>query len=184
MFFKASSGQDTRTFRTTAGGTGEAGVGLSTCPSTRAAEVTRDELGGRMVVSSTAIGDTARRDCGVLTSRVHQRTLHRLADVPFDGQLEVAWVEAVVLRRGVAHVGRSPRPRLRRSRARHVPSKRRRSATSNRQREGPRRALELSPGMWPESGRTVRQRNEILLGAVTQPPACSMRLARGRCGRH
>lgn len=56
-------------------------------------EVIRDEHGGRRVVITTPVVEAACPDCGVLSSRVHQRTRQRLADVPFDGQVEVVWVK-------------------------------------------------------------------------------------------
>ena len=59
-------------------------------------EVAGDEAGGRRVVISTPIHEAACPGCGVLTARVHQRTLQRLRDVPFDGLIEVAQ-EAVAL---------------------------------------------------------------------------------------
>ncbi len=50
-----------------------------------------------MSPTSVAIATLAREaacpDCGVLSSRVHQRTRQRLADVPFDGHIAVVWIK-------------------------------------------------------------------------------------------
>jgi len=56
-------------------------------------EVAGDEAGGRRVVISTPIHEAACPGCGVLTTRVHQHTLQRVRDVPFDGLIEVAWLK-------------------------------------------------------------------------------------------
>jgi len=56
-------------------------------------EVTRDGSDSRRVVISTPILEAACPGCGVLTARVHQRTLQRLRDVPFDGLIDVVWLK-------------------------------------------------------------------------------------------
>jgi len=56
-------------------------------------DVTRDELGHRTVVISTCVREAACPSCGVATGRVHQRTVQRVRDVPFDGQVTVVWVK-------------------------------------------------------------------------------------------
>jgi len=56
-------------------------------------EVTRDDEGVRTVVITTPVTEAACPECGVLSSRVHQRMKQTLADVPFDGHIEVAWLK-------------------------------------------------------------------------------------------
>ncbi len=56
-------------------------------------DVASDEGGGRRVLISTRALESACPGCGVLTARVHQRTLQRLRDVPFDGLVEVVWIK-------------------------------------------------------------------------------------------
>ena len=56
-------------------------------------DVTRDGLGRRTVVIATRVREAACPACGVATSRVHQRTVQRVRDVPFDGQVTVVWVK-------------------------------------------------------------------------------------------
>ncbi len=64
---------------------------LFNLPEYEVVEVTRDKDGGRRLVISTPVPEAACPDCGVFSSRIHQRT--RLADVPFDGLVEVVWVK-------------------------------------------------------------------------------------------
>jgi transposase len=56
-------------------------------------DVTRDEEGARTVVIATPVAEAACPACGVLSSRIHQRTRQRLADVGFDGHVQVVWVK-------------------------------------------------------------------------------------------
>jgi transposase len=78
----------------TAGAAFTAASVLFNLPEYEVLEVTRDQLdGGRRVVISTSVVEAACPDCGVFSSRVHQRTHQRLADVPFDGHVEVVWVK-------------------------------------------------------------------------------------------
>ena len=56
-------------------------------------EVVRDPGHGRRVVISTVVAEAACPACGVFSARVHQRTRQRLADVGFDGHVEVEWVK-------------------------------------------------------------------------------------------
>jgi transposase len=55
--------------------------------------VSRDADGHRTVVITTSVVEAACPACGVLTSRVHQRTRQRIRDVPFDGLISVVWVK-------------------------------------------------------------------------------------------
>jgi len=66
---------------------------LFNLPGYEVIEVIRDQDDGRRVVISTPVAEAACPDCGVLTARVHQRTRQRLADVGFDGLVEVVWVK-------------------------------------------------------------------------------------------
>lgn len=66
---------------------------LFNLPGYEVLEVTRDDDGVRTVVIATAVSEEACPDCGVLSWRVHQRTRQLLADVPFDGSIEVAWIK-------------------------------------------------------------------------------------------
>lgn len=77
----------------TAGAASSAASVLFNLPGYEVLEVTRDEDGRRRVVISTPVAEAACPDCGVLSARVHQRTHQRLADVPFDGHLEVVWLK-------------------------------------------------------------------------------------------
>ena len=65
-------------------------------------DVTRDGLGRRTVVIATCVREAACPACGVATSRVHQRTVQRVRDVPFDGRS--AWC-------GSSGAGGAPRAR-------------------------------------------------------------------------
>jgi transposase len=75
---------------------------------------------GRRAVISTPVVEAACPDCGVLSSRVHQRTRQRLADVGFDGHVEVVWIkkrwacveQSCVRRAFTEHTGQVP-PRAR-----------------------------------------------------------------------
>lgn len=77
----------------TAGAASSAASVLFNLPDYEVLEVTRDHDGARTVVIATPVAEAACPDCGVLSSRVHQRTPHRLADVPFDGHVEVVWMK-------------------------------------------------------------------------------------------
>lgn len=77
----------------TAGAASSAASVLFNLPDYEVLEVTRDQDGGRTVVIATEVAEAACPDCGVLSTRVHQRKRQRLADVPFDGHVEVAWIK-------------------------------------------------------------------------------------------
>jgi len=80
-------------FQPTSGAASSAASVLFNLPGYEVVEVTRDDDGGRTVVIATPVAEEACPDCGVLSSRVHQRTRQRLADVAFDGHVEVAWIK-------------------------------------------------------------------------------------------
>lgn len=77
----------------TAGAALTAASVLFNLPEYEVLDVVRDPDGGRRAVISTPVSEAACPDCGVLSSRVHQRTRQRLGDLPFDGALEVVWVK-------------------------------------------------------------------------------------------
>lgn len=77
----------------TAGAAPTAASVLFNLPEYEVLEVVRDPDGGRRVVISTPVAEAACPDCGVLSGRVHQRTRQRIADVGFDGHVEVVWVK-------------------------------------------------------------------------------------------
>ncbi len=56
-------------------------------------QVTRGDDGDRQVVIATTAMEAACPDCGVFSTRVHQRTRQRLKDVAFDGHVSVEWVK-------------------------------------------------------------------------------------------
>jgi len=56
-------------------------------------DVRRDAHGGREVFIATEAVEAACPGCGVLTSRVHQRTVQGLRDVPFGALVAVRWVK-------------------------------------------------------------------------------------------
>ncbi|KNX35980.1 ISL3 family transposase [Luteipulveratus halotolerans] len=64
---------------------------LFNLPGYRVLSVTRDAGGTRQVLIEAGVVEAACPGCGVLTSRVHQRTVQRVRDVPFDGPVEVLW---------------------------------------------------------------------------------------------
>lgn len=70
---------------------------LFNLPGYRVTDVVREgpeDGGGHRTVRVVATAsEGACPDCGVLTSRVHQRTTQRLRDVPFDGVVTVHWVK-------------------------------------------------------------------------------------------
>lgn len=80
-------------FQRTAGAASSAASVLFNLPDYEVLEVTRDDGGERTVVIATSIDEAACPDCGVMSSRVHQRTRQRLTDVPFDGHIEVVWLK-------------------------------------------------------------------------------------------
>ena len=59
----------------------------------RVVAVHRDALGAREVFIVTPVAEAACPACGVLSSRVHQRTHQRVRDVGFDGPVTVWWVK-------------------------------------------------------------------------------------------
>lgn len=77
----------------TAGAAPTAASVLFNLPEYEVLDVVRDEHDGRRLVISTLVAEAACPDCGVLTARVHQRTRQRLADVGFDGHVEVLWIK-------------------------------------------------------------------------------------------
>ena len=77
----------------TAGAASSAASALFNLPVYEVLEVTRTGDGARTVVIATTASEAACPDCGVLSSRVHQRTRQQLADVSFDGPVEVAWIK-------------------------------------------------------------------------------------------
>ncbi len=56
-------------------------------------DVNRDDDGHRHVVISTPAKEAPCPDCGVFSTRVHQRTRQQLKDVAFDGHVSVEWVK-------------------------------------------------------------------------------------------
>ncbi|MBF4161449.1 transposase family protein [Nocardioides acrostichi] len=77
----------------TAGAASSAASVLFNLPDHEVLEATRDDDGARTVVIAATASEAACPDCGALSSRVHQRTRQRLADVSFDGHVEVAWIK-------------------------------------------------------------------------------------------
>ncbi len=77
----------------TAEGCPSAASVLFNLPDHHVTEVNRDDDGHRLVVISTPVTEAPCPDCGVFSSRVHQRTRQRLKDVGFDGQVTVEWVK-------------------------------------------------------------------------------------------
>ncbi len=80
-------------FQPTAGAAFSAASVFFNLPEYEVLEVVPDQDHGRRVVISTPVAEAACQGCGVLTSRVHQRTRQRVADVGFDGRVEVVWVK-------------------------------------------------------------------------------------------
>jgi transposase len=70
-----------------------AATALFNLPDYRVLEVRRSDDGHRTVSLVATQREAACPSCGVLTSRVHQRTEQRLRDVPFDGVVTVLWVK-------------------------------------------------------------------------------------------
>ena len=66
---------------------------LFNLPEYRVVEVTRDAGGAREVFVETPVVEAGCPSCGVLTGRVHQRTVQRVRDVPFDGLVTLWWVK-------------------------------------------------------------------------------------------
>jgi transposase len=65
---------------------------LFNLPGYRVAEAVDDPAtGSRRVVVEAVDDESACPACGVLTSRVHQRRLQRVRDIPFAGAVEVFW---------------------------------------------------------------------------------------------
>jgi len=66
---------------------------LFNLPEYRVIAVTRDAAGAREVFLETPVAEAGCPACGVLSSRVHQRTVQRVRDVTFDGRVVVWWVK-------------------------------------------------------------------------------------------
>ena len=66
---------------------------LFNLPEYRVVAVTCDQVGGRVVFIGTPARQAGCPSCGVVTARVHQRTLQRVRDVPFDGLVTVWWIK-------------------------------------------------------------------------------------------
>ncbi len=66
---------------------------LFNLPDYHVAEVKLDDEGHRHVVIATPAVEAPCPDCGVFSTRVHQRTRQRLKDVAFDGHVSVEWVK-------------------------------------------------------------------------------------------
>ena len=66
---------------------------LFNLPQYRVVAVTRDAVGAREVFIDTPALEAGCPACGVISSRVHQRTQQRVRDVPFDGQVTVWWIK-------------------------------------------------------------------------------------------
>lgn len=66
---------------------------LFNLPEYRVRDVVRDPAGGREVFIETPVSEAGCPGCGVLTSRVHQRTQQRVHDVNFDGKVTVWWIK-------------------------------------------------------------------------------------------
>ena len=66
---------------------------LFNLPDYHVADVNRDDDGHRLVVIATPAVEAPCPECGVYSTRVHQRTRQRLKDVAFDGHVSVEWVK-------------------------------------------------------------------------------------------
>ena len=66
---------------------------LFNLPEYRVIAVTRTIEGVREVFIDTPVLEAGCPSCGVVTGRVHQRTVQRVRDVPFDGLVRVWWVK-------------------------------------------------------------------------------------------
>ncbi|GAA1751247.1 helix-turn-helix domain-containing protein [Nostocoides vanveenii] len=80
-------------FKPTVDAASDAASVLFNLPEYRVLAVTRDERGGREVFIETLVSEAGCPSCGVVTARVDQRTMQRVRDVPFDGQVTVWWVK-------------------------------------------------------------------------------------------
>ena len=80
-------------FQPTVEAVSEAATILFNLPEYRVIAVTRDPAGGRQVFLDTPVHEAGGPSCGVVTARVHQRTVQRIRDVPFDGLVTVWWVK-------------------------------------------------------------------------------------------
>lgn len=80
-------------FQPTVEAASEAATILFNLPQYRVIAVTRDADGGRQVLIDTPAVEAGCPSCGVVTRRVHQRTMQRVRDVPFDGLVRVWWVK-------------------------------------------------------------------------------------------
>lgn len=80
-------------FQPTVDAASDAASVLFNLPQYRVVAVIRDDAGGREVFIDTPTGEAGCPSCGVMTSRVHQRTRQRIHDVPFGGVVMVWWVK-------------------------------------------------------------------------------------------
>ena len=81
-------------FKTTVDAAGDAASVLFNLPEYRVVAVVRDDDRGRgEVFVETPVVEAGCPSCGVLSSRVHQRTRQRVRDVGFDGLVRVWWVK-------------------------------------------------------------------------------------------
>lgn len=79
-------------FKPTVGAADAASV-LFNLPEYRVIDVVAGEHWGREVFIETPVLEADCPGCGVLTSRVHQRTRQRVHDVNFDGAVRVWWIK-------------------------------------------------------------------------------------------
>lgn len=80
-------------FKPTVEAASEAASILFNLPEYRVVAVTRGADGGREVFLDTPAVEAGCPSCGVVSTRVHQRTMQRVRDVPFDGLVTVWWVK-------------------------------------------------------------------------------------------
>ena len=80
-------------FKTTVDAAGDAASVLFNLPEYRVVAVARDDHGRREVFVDTPVVEAGCPSCGVLSSRVHQRSRQRVRDVGFDGLVRVWWVK-------------------------------------------------------------------------------------------
>ena len=76
-------------FKPTVEAASEAASILFNLPEYRVVAVTRGADGGREVFLDTPAVEAGCPSCGVVSTRVHQRTMQRVRDVPFDGLVTV-----------------------------------------------------------------------------------------------
>ena len=80
-------------FKTTVEAAHDAASVLFNLPEYRVVAVVRDDRGRREVFVETPVVEAGCPSCGVLGSRVHQRSRQRVRDVGFDGLVRVWWVK-------------------------------------------------------------------------------------------